>query len=181
MSLSDQTFIFEPNLNAHIMVVYKDRAKLDDLVFSFLNEGLKRKQFCVYSTVNLDHSTFEKISSKIIEFENNIKKSNLILVDLKPYLLSIMAHDLTSFKKLKRSVSNKVRKRANKNVRIYGDLVSYLYENKHYEECFFLERWWQKNPFPRTKICPYQDSILNNNPVQKKHELFDAHDSIIVC
>jgi len=163
------------------MVVYKDRAKLDDLVFSFLNEGLKRKQFCVYSTVNLDHSTFEKISSKIIEFENNIKKSNLILVDLKPYLLSIMAHDLTSFKKLKRSVSNKVRKRANKNVRIYGDLVSHLYENKHYEECFFLERWWQKNPFPRTKICPYQDSILNNNPVQKKHELFDAHDSIIVC
>lgn len=181
MSLSDQTLIFEPNLDAHVMVVYTDHAKLDDLVCSFLNEGLKRKQFCVYSTVNLDHTIFEKISSKIIEFENNIKKGNLIMVDLKPYLLSVMHRDLTQFKKLKRSVSNKVRKRANKHVRLYDDLASHLYENKHYEECFFLERWWQKNPFQGTKICPYQDSILNNNPIQKKHELFDAHDSIIVC
>ncbi len=181
MSRTDQTLIFEPNLDAHIMLVYTDRAKQDDLVCSFLNEGLKRKQFCVYSTVNFDYSVFEKLSAKIIEFEDNVKKSNLVMVDLKPYLLPVMAHDLTPFKKLKRSVSNKVKKRANKHVRIYGDLVSHLYENKHYDECFFLERWWQKNPFRGTKICPYQDSVLDNSPIQKKHELFEIHDNIIVC
>ncbi len=181
MSLTDQTLVFEPNLNVHVMVVYEDRSKLDELVYAFLNEGLKQKQFCVYASVNLDHSVYEKISSNIIEFKYNIMSSNFIMVDLQPYLLSTMDHDLTPFRNLKQSISNKVRKRSNEHIRLYGDLVSHLYENKNYEECFLLERWWQKNPIKGTKICPYQTSVLDNSPVEKKRELFDSHDEIIVC
>lgn len=163
------------------MVVSQDRGKFDDLVYAFLNEGLKRKQFCVYATVNLNNSVFEKLSSNLIEFDDNIKNSNLLMVDLQPYLTSVMNHDLTPLKNLKKSVANKRRKRTNNNVRIYGDLVGYLFENKHYEECFFLEDWWGKNLFNGTKICPFQYSILESSPVEKRRKLFDKHDDVIVC
>lgn len=163
------------------MVVCQERNKFDDLVHAFLNEGLKKKQFCVYSSVNLDHSVFEKMLSNIMKFEDNIKNGNLLMVDLRPYLVSVMSHDLTPFKNLKKSITKKIRKRFNKNVRIYGDLTSHLFENNHYEECFFLEKWLQKNPFEGTEICPFQHSRLETSPVEKRRELFDYHDDVLVC
>lgn len=181
MSITDKTLVFEPNLNKHVMLVYEDRNKLDELVYAFLNEGLKRKQFCVYASVNLDHSAYEKVLLNINEFADHVMNGNLLMVDLKPYLPSTMEHDLTPFKSLKKSISNKTGKRSNKHVRIYGDLISHLYENKNYEECFLFEKWWQKNPLGGTKICPYHNSILDNTPIEKRRELYDIHDDIIVC
>jgi len=69
----------------------------------------------------------------------------------------------------------------NTHVRLYGDLVSYLFETKHYEECFILEEWWQKNPFEGTKICPFQNSILEDSSIEKKDKLVNTHDNIILC
>ena len=82
---------------------------------------------------------------------------------------------------LKKSVLLKKLQREDKHVRLWGDLVSYLFEQKHFDECMLLEQWWQKNPLGGTTICPYRNSILGDAPPEKKDRLVNTHDKIVLC
>ncbi|MFQ5572984.1 MAG: hypothetical protein ACE5EJ_01900, partial [Nitrosopumilaceae archaeon] len=81
MALTDSTLFYKPNPNVHVIVTYTDPNRLDDLVCNFINEGLKREQLCIYGTVNFGPKIFEKMSPKIIDFEDNVKNENLLMVD----------------------------------------------------------------------------------------------------
>jgi len=39
MSLTDKTLVFEPNLNAHVMLVYEDRSKLEWIMIINKKDG----------------------------------------------------------------------------------------------------------------------------------------------
>lgn len=182
MTLADQTLLYKPSPSKHIIITYSDSNKLIDLVVKFINEGLKRNQLCVYGTVNVNEKIVEKLSSGIIDYEENIRKENLMLVALDRYIPNVLEHDLTPFEDLKKSILGNTEKRSDKHVRLAGDLVSLLFEKKHFEECMMLEEWWQKNPLGGTSICPYKDSIFDEYPYnEKKEQVIHAHDNMIFC
>lgn len=123
-----------------------------------------------------------KISTKILDYEENVRKGNLLILDLEPYYGLALKNDFKPFEDLKKSIIEKVKERSDKHVRFYGDLGSFLFKNKHFEQCLLLEEWWQNNPFVGTKICPYQNSMFNEYPYgEQKEQVIHAHDCIIPC
>ena len=72
-----------------------------------INDGLKDGQFCVYASVNAyDSSHLSKLSSQIINYDQNIEDGNLKIVNFKPHYESALKGDFTPFSKLK----NRIRK-----------------------------------------------------------------------
>jgi len=181
MALTDSTLFYKSNPNVHVIVTYSKKEKLDDLVISFLNEGLKIEQLCIYASVNLDDSIIKKLSSKLTDYEENIKNENLLVIDLKPHISSVLDNNLEPFEELKKSVLSNISQRTQKHVRFYGDLAGYLFENKHFEESVLVEEWCQDSPFEGTIICPYQNSILDASPLEQKNRIVNSHDNIVLC
>ena len=180
MSLSDHTFFYEPNPSKHVIITYSDYDKLIDVVIRFLNEGLKRGQLCIFGTVNVNDETTRKLSSGIIDYEENIQKKNLMMIPLKQFYSKIMKHDLSLFEELEKTVSDNVKKRSDKHVRFFGDLASFLFEEKHFDQCMLLEEWCQKNSLGGTTVCPYKNSILGESPYkERKDQIIHYHENII--
>ncbi len=181
LSLSGHSFFYKPNPMKHVIITYSDYNKLIDVVIQFLNVGLKRGQLCIFGTVNVNNETTEKLSSGITDYEENIQKKNLLMFPLMQFYSKIMKHDLTLLEDLKKIVSHNVKKRSDKHVRLYGDLGSLLFEQKHFDECILLEEWWQKNPLRGTCVCPYKNSIFEESPYKEiKDKVLHTHD-ILIC
>ena len=182
MVLSNYTIFNQRNTPSHIMITYDDYNKLDILASIFINEGLKRNQFCIYAMRGLNEEKMKKLPTTIIDYKENVRKGNLLMLDLIPYLASVVNYDLKPFEDLKKSILKKVKERSDKHVRFCGDLVSFLFKNKHFAQCFLLEEWWQNNPLGGTAICHYKNSMFNEHPYnEQKERVFHLHDHIIPC
>ena len=182
MAFSNFTIFNQRNPPSHILLTYDDDNKLSVVLSIFINEGLKRNQLCIYAMRGLNEEKMKKLSTTIIDYKENVRKGNLLLLDLTPYLDSVLNHDLKPFEDLKKSVLEKVKERSDKHVRLCGDLVSFLFKNKHFEQCFLLEEWWQSNPFGGTAICHYQNSMFNEPPhSEQKERVFHIHNNIVQC
>jgi len=121
-----------------------------------------------------------RLSSKISNYDENVKE-NLIILDPKKLYLSALRGDLKSFDDLKNQVITRVKNRLDKHVRMVGDCVSFLFKNKHFDECLALEEWWQKKPFEGSYVCPYPKSIFTGPFNDHKEQLFNTHDKVITC
>jgi hypothetical protein len=87
--------------NKHAILLYQNNFNLDLTSTQCINQGLEEKQFCVYASVNgFDKSHLLNISSQITDYEENIRKRNLLIVDLKPFYECALVGDLTPFKEL---------------------------------------------------------------------------------
>ena len=182
MALSDQTIFYKPSPSKHVIITYQTKNRLTDLVAYFFNEGLQRNQLCIYGSMESEGGILPELSLKIKDYEKNVRNENLIIIDLKPFYISIMNHDLAQFEEMKKSVLIKKLERVDKHIRLYGDLVSFLFEEKHFEQCFRLEQWWQNNPLGGTVICPYRTEILDNPSYSdKKEQIIREHDNIVLC
>jgi len=180
VSLSDHTFFYKPNPSKHVIITYSDYSRLMDVVIKFLNMGLKRAQLCIFGTVDVNDEITKKLSSGITDFEENIQKKNLLMIPLHQYYSKIMDHDLTPFEDLKKIVLDNVKKRSDKHVRMFGDLGSFLFELKKFDECVMIEEWWQKNPLEITCVCSYNDSIFSESPYkERKDQVVHTHDILI--
>ena len=180
MALSNYTIFNQRNPPSHIMITYNDENKLDVLTSIFINEGLKRNQLCIYAMRELNEEKMKKLSTTIIDYKENVTMGNLLILDLTPYLTSVLNHDLKPFEDLKKSVLEKVKERPDKHVRFCGNLVSFLFKNKHFEQCFLLEEWWQSNPLGGTALCHYQNSMFNEYPYsEQKERIFNTHNNIV--
>ena len=180
MSLADTTLFYQDQPNSHVMITYTERERLLENLAIFFNEGLKRDQLCIFGCVELTQEIIEQLSSKITDFEQNVKNDNFIMIDFKPYILPIMDHDMKPMEDLKELVAKNTQNRADKHVRFFGDLAAYLFEHKHYEESLFLEEWCQKNPIGGSIVCPYHFPVYDNTPYVHKGEVIKNHDKIIV-
>ncbi len=75
--------------NEHIMLLYEDKNKRNDFIIDIINEGLKNGCLCIYASVEIDNSKsislIDSLSSRIINYEENIKNENLKFINSKPY------------------------------------------------------------------------------------------------
>jgi len=176
--------LIDPSANMHVILLYDKQDDLDKAVSTYINEGLKRGQICIHASVSLANESYlENFSSQITNYQENLKKGNLIVIDLVPYYVNAMEGNLESFNKLKEEMISKVNQepyRKDKHIRLTADCATLLLKNKHFEECINLENWWHEKPFDGSYVCPYPKSLLDRYPFNAfLSRLIHNHDVII--
>jgi hypothetical protein len=84
------------------MLLYDNNSNRDIASINYINQGLEQKLLCIYASVNAyNTSHLTKISSQIKDYEENVRKRNLLIVNLKPFYDSALAKDLTPFEEFK--------------------------------------------------------------------------------
>lgn len=160
--------LVDPLQNSHIILLYENQVDLNNAFITYINEGLKRGQLCIFGSVllhNYDYLT--NLSSKIKNFEENIRNENLILVDMANYYIQAMVDNLQEFDKFKGGLMDRVkndRKREDKHIRLISDCNEFLLTNKHFDECINLEKWWHQEPFEGSFLCHYPRSLFDRFP-----------------
>ncbi len=166
----------------HIILLYHHECDRDDAVIRYINEGLKRNQLCMFATVNIDEKIIAKMMTEIIDYEENVKKGNLLMKALKPFNSAPVRFNLSQFEDIKRQLDDMRIGRNDKRIRFVGDFLGFLFETKKFDECKFLEEWWQVKPFEGSYVCLYHDSILNEYPFSEhKDRIFHSHDKVILA
>ena len=173
--------IENPPTNGHIAILYDNEDYRDTLVTNYINEGLKRRQLCVYASIKCrSDAHLRKIKSSIINFDDNIKDENLLVINLSSYYVAAMTNDLSPFDKLKDDILQRTKDRQDKHVRIVADCAPFLYQNKHFDECVELEEWWHQRPVEASVLCPYRKSLIDKFPYDyHRYRVFANHDTIL--
>jgi hypothetical protein len=177
----------------HVMLVYNNISDRNLASINYINQGLKAKQLCVYASVDATNSShLRKISLQINNYNENINKRNLLIVNLKPFYDSALAGDLAPFEDFKMQLLQELKKDGNKDhkgVLIVADCADYLSRSMHFEKCIRVEKWWQdvyeewvqgqqaqQHNYSINIICPHPGYILNRHPFdQYKKQIFHNH------
>ena len=112
------------------------------------------------------HHTYQRYPTQIKDYEENIRKRNLLIVNLKPFYDSAFVGDLTPFEEFKMQLQQELKDRDGR-VLIVADCADNLFRNKHFDQCNLVEKWWQdiyikwrhrkkKNKIHITVICPHR-------------------------
>jgi hypothetical protein len=181
--------------NEHIMLLYKDRNKRNNFIINIINEGLKNGCLCIYASVDIDNSKsislIDSLSSRIINYEENIQNENLKFINSKPYYESALKGDLTVFEKWKSELEYILYKRLSEGkkdkILIIGDVACTLYETRNFKECINLEKWWQevhsdwnRNNKDITVLCPHPSYIFKEETEQNiKNKIRNSHNATI--
>ena len=160
----------------------------DSAAIDSINEGLKADQLCIYATVfNGDKSHLDKISSKITNYQENIEKSNLMIVDFLPFYESAKVSNFAPFKELKERVEELLCKRLSEGksgkVLIFAEAAGFLSEHCHFDKSIELESWWNdahsewlKDKHDITIICPHPANVLNEESnISAKSQIGNVH------
>jgi CheY-like chemotaxis protein len=175
------------------VILYDNNSERDLVSAKYVNRGLEEKQLCIYASVNAydDASHLAKISSQINDYEENINKGNLLIVDLKPFYNSALIGDLTPFENFYIQLLQQLKKNRDGKcgVLIVADCADNLFRNKHFDQCDLVEKWWQdvyvkwlrqlqdrEQNYIINIICPHSGSLLSKHPFdQHKHQLSHNH------
>lgn len=193
----DNNYCFNPLYNQHIMLLYEDKNKRNNIIVDYINEGLKNGCLCVYASLDVkdsskDISLIDSLSSRIINYEENFHNGNLQFINFRPYFESALKGDLTPFEELKLELEYKLFQRISKGKKdkmiVFADAACHLSETRNFNECLHLEKWWQdvnldwsrynKNI---TVVCPHPNYVFNNDSEHDiKNRLCDSyHDTTI--
>jgi hypothetical protein len=167
----------------HIVLFYDSDEERDSQIISFINEGLMLGHLCVFGMMRLnDSSYFNSMTSKIIDFEGNLTKGNLIIMDLVPYFAAAIRKDMTLFNEARiefeRLVEIGLHKNKNK-VRFAADATGSLFRDGYIEESLAIESWWQqihldgittlcqfpKSKFSESNFAQYRETVALNHDI----------------
>ena len=180
-----ENILVNPPYNKHIILLYESEFELHNSIATYINEGLKRDQLCIHATVNINNAGYiENFSSQIINYQENIEKGNLMIIDLTLYYVKVMIGNLGPFNKLKEkivNIANKDDNRKDKHVRLTADCTTLLFKNQHFKECVLLEEWWHNEPFPGSYICPYPKDLISQFPYNAYIARLFHQDDVIIC
>jgi hypothetical protein len=181
--------------NEHIMLLYEDRNKRNNFIIDIINEGLKNGCLCIYASVEIDDSKsislIDSLSSRIINYEENIQNENLKFINSKPYYESALKGDLTVFEKWKSELEYILYKRLSEGkkdkILIVGDIACTLYETRNFKQCIDLEKWWQevhsewkRNNQDITVVCPHPNYVFKEESEQNiKNKIVNSHNTTI--
>ena len=181
--------------NEHIMLLYEDRKKRNNFIIDIINEGLKNDCLCIYASVDIDNSKsislIDSLSSRIINYEENIQHENLKFINSKLYYESALKGDLTVFEKWKSELEHILYKRLSEGkknkILIVGDVACTLYETRNFKECIELEKWWQevhsdwkRNNKDITVVCPHPNYVFKEESEQNiKNKIVNSHNTTI--
>ena len=181
--------------NEHIMLLYENKNKRNNFIIDIINEGLKNGCLCIYASVDIDNSKcislIDSLSSRIINYEENIQNENLKFINSKPYLESALKGDLIVFEKWKSELEYILYRRISEGkkdkILIIGDVACTLYETRNFKECINLENWWQevlsywnRNNKDITVLCPHPSYIFKEESEQNiKNKIGSSHNATI--
>lgn len=160
-------------------LLYDNEQQRDREIIRFINEGLKGNELCIYGTIHVrDKEYFQSLSSQILDYEENVKKGRLMVVDFAPFYIAALTGDLTPYKKVQEQLEAMFKDNAKMKVRYIGDATGLLFKNRHFDECVMIEEWWQKNRIEAvTTLCLFQKSLLEKYPFSNhKHRILTNHD-----
>jgi hypothetical protein len=168
-----------------MILLYENQSDLDNAIATYINEGLKREQLCVLASVNLNNKDYlQNFSSQITNYQENIEKGNLMIIDLTVYYVKAMIGDLSPFDKLKEKIinfANKDSNRKDKHVRLTADCATLLFKNQHFDECILLEEWWHQEHFQGSYVCPYPKGLVSQFPYKIYLSRLFHQDDLIIC
>jgi len=180
--------------NGHIMLLYESNDKRNNTTIDYINEGLKNDYFCIYASVDNDDfkgiSLIDSLSSRIINYEENLQTGNLKFLNFKPSYESVLKGDYTLVEELKSELEYILDKRLSEGkidkILIFADAACCLSENKHFSECIDLEKWWQtchsdwiKNNKSITVVCPHPNYAFKDSEQYIKNKISALHDITI--
>jgi CheY-like chemotaxis protein len=175
------------------MLLCNNQDDYDSAAIDSLNEGLRARQLCIYASVfNGDKSHLSKISSRIMNYQENIEKGNLVIIDFLPFYESAKASNLAPFKHLKVGIEELLRKRISEGegdkVLIFAEAAGFLSEHCHFDKSIELESWWDDAHFDWLKnkqlnitiICPHPAAVLNKESnLYAKSQIGNVHSLMV--
>lgn len=174
--------LVNPAYREHVMLLYDSDDERNAAAAHYINEGLKGGQLCVYASVGASDSSSRwhtsSISSRIIDYEENIREGNLVIVDFKPFFESAQKGDLAPFWQLRAQLEAMLKQRIAEGrgdrMVVFADAACTLSENKEFDECLALESWWQgthrewvAGSQNITVICPHPSGILDSHSKER--------------
>jgi len=172
----------------HVILLYENNWERDVATTELINQGLGENQLCVYASVDAyDKSRLANISSKINNYEENVNKRNLLIVNLEAFYDSALKGDLTPFEEFKIKIQQEMECRNNKCIIIVADCADNLFQNQYFVQCELVESWWHgvykewiqhenQGQNKVTIVCPHLDSLLCKHPFDlHRHKIFDNH------
>ena len=165
----------------HVMLLYNDYSERELASINYINQGLREKQLCIYASVDAySTSHLAKISRQIKDYEENIIKRNLIILNLKPFYDSALTGDLTPFDAFYIQLQQEIKLNDKNGVLIVADCADNLFRNKHFDQCNIVEKWWQDVYIKWLQqhqnhvfnvVCPHSGSLLSRRPFdQRKYQ-----------
>lgn len=170
--------------SAHLLL-HTDKNDLNTYINRFLNEGLKRDQFCVHATVSLlDMNYIKNLVVRIENYQKYREKGNFMLLNLRPYYEKVVIGNTKYLDKLAYLILDKISKsrkdESNTKVRMTLDCGSLLVKNGYFEQCIALERWLHQKPFSGCSLCLYPQSLFEKFPNDVCFfSLFHIHDMVV--
>jgi CheY-like chemotaxis protein len=175
------------------MLLCDNQDECDSAAIDSLNEGLRAGHLCVYASVfNGNKSHLSKISSKITNYQANIEKGNLVIIDFLHFYESAKASNLAPFKQLKVRIEQLLRKRISEGegdkILIFAEAAGFLSEQCHFNESIDLESWWNDAYFDWLKnkqlnitiICPHPATVLNKESnLYAKSQIGNVHSLMV--
>jgi CheY-like chemotaxis protein len=123
-----------------------------------------------------------------MNYQENIEKGNLVIIDFLPFYESAKASNLAPFKHLKVGIEELLRKRISEGegdkVLIFADAAGFLSEHYHFDKSIELESWWDDAHFDWLKnkqlnitiICPHPAVVLNKESnLYAKSQIGNVH------
>jgi hypothetical protein len=162
----------------HVMMLYEDDVERNEAAIAYINKGLEKGQLAVYASVDAsDPSCISKVLPRITNWKENMQKGNLAILSLKSFYSRALKGDLEPFKDLRVLLEEIVKERIaagkSSEVIVVADCADNLSRNRKFDECLYVERWWQdthyewlKNKQEITVVCPHPNLILT----QKGHK-----------
>lgn len=163
-------------------LLYDSEQVRDSEIIRFINEGLKANQVCIYGTIHVrDKEYFQSLSSQILDYEENVKKGRLLVVDFAPFYVAAMTSDLAPYEQVQRQLEAMFKDNKEMKVRYVGDATGFLFKNRHFDECAMIEEWWQNVRIEAvTTLCLFQKSLFDKYPFSHhKHRILANHDVAI--
>ena len=184
--------LVNPSCHEHVMLLYDNEDQRNEVAINYINEGLRKEQLAIYASVNAsDASRMSKILPKIADYEEKKNQGNLLILSLRPFYTRALTGDLEPFKDLKALLEEIVKERiaAGKSgeVVVVADCADYLSRNEKFDECAYVERWWQdthfewvRNNLEITVICPHPSSVLDKNHFVHHKKLISRQHSLTI-
>lgn len=188
----DMSGLLNPSYHEHVMLLYDYEEQRDKIAIDYINEGLSKGQLAVYASVYAsDALHMSKILPRITDHEQNINHGNLLILSLGRFYKRALAGDLEPFRDLRALLEEIVRERTaagrSGEVVVVADCADTLSRNEEFDECVYVERWWQdahlawqENNSKITVICPHPRSVLERNPFVHYKQLISRQHSLTI-
>ena len=163
----------------HLMLLYDNEQERSSTEIDCINQALAGGRYCLYATVDANNQKcLDDLARKIQNYQIQIEKGNLKIVNFMPFYESAARGDLTPFKQLKALVESELQARmtAGKSGKglLVADAACNLSRNVQFDECVTLESWWQDtynewmaNKLDITIICAHPSYVLKQEEHQK--------------